>query len=70
MVIFENKLNNLGTYWTGSGRRADEDALVEKRAQQWQDLRYPGRQILLIPIIRLSSIMLYEFMTGKHTRWS
>lgn len=61
-----NKLNNLGTYWTGSGRRADEDALVEKRAQQWQDLRYqaanPGD-----PNHKAKQFMLYEFMTGKHT---
>ncbi|MDQ5936922.1 MAG: hypothetical protein QG574_4262 [Cyanobacteriota bacterium erpe_2018_sw_21hr_WHONDRS-SW48-000092_B_bin.40] len=60
------KLNNLGTYWTGSGRRADEDALVEKRAQQWQDLRYqaanPGD-----PNHKAKQFMLYEFMTGKHT---
>jgi len=60
------KLNNLGTYFTGSGRRADEDALVEKRAQQWQDLRYqaanPGD-----PNHKAKQFMLYEFMTGKHT---
>lgn len=60
------KLNNLGTYWTGSGRRADEDALVEKRAQQWQDLRYQAANPT-DPNHKAKQFMLYEFMTGKHT---
>jgi hypothetical protein len=60
------KLNNLGTYFTGSGRRADEDALVEKRAQQWQDLRLQAANPE-DPNHKAKQYMLYEFMTGKHT---
>jgi len=59
------KLNNLGTYWTGSGRRADEDALVEKRAKQWQDLRFQAANPT-DPNHKAKQYLLYEFMTGKH----
>lgn len=61
-----NKLNNLGTYFTTSGRLADEDALMQKRSEQWQDLRIQAGNSQ-DPNHKSKQFMLYEFMTGSHT---
>lgn len=61
-----NKLNDLGTYFRTSGRLADEDALVQKRSEQWQDLRIQAGNPQ-DPNHKSKQFMLYEFMTGSHT---